>query len=60
MAIPSLLRVGLSKIVDIARDKEVKVNTLPSIEEIASGQLTVSKLRHIDVVDLLGRRGGTT
>lgn len=56
VAIPSLPASGYQKIVDIAQDKEVKVNTLPSIEEIASGQLTVSKLRHIDVVDLLGRQ----
>ncbi|UQF71514.1 polysaccharide biosynthesis protein [Vagococcus lutrae] len=56
VAIPSLPASGYQKIVDIAQDKEIKVNTLPSIEEIASGQLTVSKLRHIDVVDLLGRQ----
>lgn len=31
------------------------MNTMPSIEEIASGKINVSRLKEIDVVDLLGR-----
>ncbi|MDN6834597.1 MAG: polysaccharide biosynthesis protein, partial [Lactococcus lactis] len=34
---------------------KVKVNTMPSIEELASGKISISKLKEIDVVDLLGR-----
>ena len=33
----------------------VKVNTMPSMEEIASGKVSVTKLKKIDVVDLLER-----
>ena len=55
IAIPSLPRKKLRKIFEIVESSPVKVNTMPSIEEIASGKVSVSKLKTIDVVDLLGR-----
>ncbi|MGX6978300.1 polysaccharide biosynthesis protein [Vagococcus elongatus] len=55
VAIPSLPPSGYEKIVDIAQQKHIKVNSMPSIEDIASGEVRMNKLREIDVVDLLGR-----
>ncbi|MFS1012167.1 polysaccharide biosynthesis protein [Enterococcus casseliflavus] len=55
IAIPSLSRKKLRRIYELVESARVKVNTMPSIEELASGKISVSKLKTIDVVDLLGR-----
>lgn len=55
IAIPSLSRKKLQRIFELVESARVKVNTMPSIEELASGKISVSKLKTIDVVDLLGR-----
>lgn len=55
IAIPSLSRKKLRRIFELVESVHVKVNTMPSMEELASGKISVSKLKTIDVVDLLGR-----
>ncbi|MGX7030437.1 polysaccharide biosynthesis protein [Vagococcus zengguangii] len=55
VAIPSLESKGYQKIVDISQEKGVKLNSMPSIEDITSGKVSVNKFREVDVVDLLGR-----
>lgn len=55
IAIPSLTNNRLREIFAIIEPFEVEVNTMPSIEELASGKVSVTKLKDIDVVDLLGR-----
>ncbi|RXW35970.1 polysaccharide biosynthesis protein [Enterococcus faecium] len=55
IAIPSLSRKKLRRIFELVESAHVKVNTMPSMEELASGKISVSKLKTIDVVDLLGR-----
>ncbi|EGP5655293.1 polysaccharide biosynthesis protein [Enterococcus faecium] len=55
IAIPSLSRKKLRRIFELVESAHVKVNTMPSIEELASGKISVSKLKTINVVDLLGR-----
>lgn len=55
IAIPSLSRKKLRRIFELVESAHVKGNTMPSIEELASGKISVSKLKTIDVVDLLGR-----
>ena len=55
IAIPSLSRKKLRRIFELVESARVKVTTMPSIEELASGKISVSKLKTIDVVDLLGR-----
>ena len=55
IAIPSLSRKKLRRIFELVESACVKVNTMPSMEELASGKISVSKLKTIDVVDLLGR-----
>ena len=55
IAIPSLSRKKLRRVFELVESAHVKVNTMPSMEELASGKISVSKLETIDVVDLLGR-----
>lgn len=55
IAIPSLSRKKLRRIFELVESAHVKVNTMPSMEELASGKISISKLKTIDVVDLLGR-----
>lgn len=55
IAIPSLKQSKLREIIEILKTTKVKVNTMPSMEEIASGKVSISRLKKIDVVDLLGR-----
>ena len=55
IAIPSLKAAELELILDYCNQANVKVNQMPRIEDVLKGKLTVSRLRNIDVVDLLGR-----
>src|SRR5699024_23981 len=55
IAIPSLSRHKLRKVVRLLEDKPVKVNYMPSIEDIASGKVSMSRFKNIDVIDLLER-----
>lgn len=55
IAIPSLSRKKLRNIFKLIEPLHVKVNTMPSMEEIASGKISTTRLKKIDVVDLLGR-----
>lgn len=55
IAIPSLIPKELEEIVEYCHEANVKVNQMPSIEEVVQGKLTVNKFRDIDVIDLLGR-----
>lgn len=56
ITIPSLSKKKLREIFSLLEDIKVKINTMPSVEEIALGKISVSRLREIDVVDLLGRK----
>lgn len=55
IAIPSLKREELQRILDIITPLGLPVNAMPALEEVASGNITISRLKQIDVVDLLGR-----
>ena len=55
LAIPSIDKDDYAKIVDIVTPLKVKLNTVPFIEGLANGDVSVSKLRDVDVVDVLGR-----
>ncbi|QGP76239.1 nucleoside-diphosphate sugar epimerase/dehydratase [Tetragenococcus halophilus] len=55
IAIPSLPRKRLREVFDLLENNPVTVNTMPSMEEMAAGKINISKLKEIDVVDLLGR-----
>ncbi|MDK4469196.1 polysaccharide biosynthesis protein [Enterococcus hirae] len=55
IAIPSLSRKKLREIFDNLEKLKVKVTAMPSMEEMASGKISMERLKKIDVVDLLGR-----
>ncbi|MCU9533604.1 polysaccharide biosynthesis protein [Streptococcus sp. CSL10205-OR2] len=56
IAIPSLSGSEREKIVDICNELGIVVNTMPSVEEIIMGNVSVGALKEIDVSDLLGRK----
>lgn len=55
IAIPSLSGRDREAIVTICKSVGVAVNNMPSIEDIFSGDVTVSDFQEIDIADLLGR-----
>lgn len=55
IAIPSATSKDLERILGYCADLDVKINQMPSIEDILKGKLSVNRFRDIDVVDLLGR-----
>lgn len=55
VAIPSISKHRLNELFDLSQSLGFKLNIIPSMEEIAEGKVNFSKLKDIDVVDLLGR-----
>lgn len=55
IAIPSAKPEDLERILEYCSASDVKVNQMPSIEDVLKGKLSVNRFREIDVVDLLGR-----
>ena len=55
IAIPSLPGKEREYLVEICNSVNVKVNSMPSIEDIVAGNISVSSLKEIDIADLLGR-----
>lgn len=55
IAIPSLLPDEFQKILGAITPLGLPINSMPALEEVASGNITISRLKKIDVVDLLGR-----
>ncbi|GEN51422.1 polysaccharide biosynthesis protein [Alkalibacterium pelagium] len=55
VAIPSLLSEKLEKLVHKANEANIKINQMPSVEDIVSGEFEVNTFKEIDVTDLLGR-----
>ncbi|MGQ7372135.1 polysaccharide biosynthesis protein [Streptococcus suis] len=55
IAIPSLPGKERESLVEICNSVNVKVNSMPSIEDIIAGNISVSSLKEIDIADLLGR-----
>lgn len=55
IAIPSAKRHEISRIVSSIGDLPVKVRVLPGVAELAQGKVSISDLKPLEVVDLLGR-----
>ncbi len=55
LAIPSLDKVRKRQIIEQLQSLPVLVKTVPSLTEILSDKLSISAIRNIDVVELLGR-----
>lgn len=55
LAIPSADLESKRAIINICRDTKCKLKTLPGIYEIIDGEVSISKLRDVNIEDLLGR-----
>jgi len=55
LALPSIDPVRRRQIVDQLRAHPVHVRTLPGVSDLASGRVSLSDLRELDIEDLLGR-----
>ena len=52
---PSVSRKELSEILDICKETSCKLRSLPGMYQLVNGEVSVSKLRDVEVEDLLGR-----
>lgn len=55
LAVPSMANSDRKEILDISKETGAALRTLPGIYQLISGEVSVSKLRDVDLVDLLGR-----
>lgn len=55
LAVPSVTRERRLHILDTLRHLPVHVRTLPGMSDLASGRVTLSDVRELDIEDLLGR-----
>ena len=55
IAMPSATHSQLRRVIQICEGTKVRFRTVPSITDIASGKLSVSQIRDVDIGDLLGR-----
>ncbi|MFT3717973.1 polysaccharide biosynthesis protein [Pseudorhodoferax sp.] len=55
LAIPSATRERRNRILERLQPLPVRVRTLPSLDDLASGRVSVQDIRELDVEDLLGR-----
>ena len=55
VAIPSASRQIIREILEICKETECKLRVLPGIYQLVNGEVNVSKLRDVEVEDLLGR-----
>ena len=52
---PSVSRQELKKILDICKNTHCKMRALPGMYQLVNGEVNVSRLRDVEVEDLLGR-----
>lgn len=55
VAIPSASRSRRNEIVKLFQTFPVDIKTLPAIDEIADGRVTISDIKEVEIEDLLGR-----
>lgn len=55
IAMPSASKKDISAITDICKETECKVQILPGIYQMVNEEVSVSKLRAVEIEDLLGR-----
>ncbi|MCM1086934.1 MAG: polysaccharide biosynthesis protein [Muribaculaceae bacterium] len=55
VAMPSASRSEIRNILEICKDTNCKLRSLPGIYQLVNGEVSVSKLRDVEVEDLLGR-----
>jgi FlaA1/EpsC-like NDP-sugar epimerase len=55
LAVPTMSRSKRKNIVDALQQFSVHVQTLPQVQDIVAGKVTIADLREVEVDDLLGR-----
>ena len=55
IAMPSAKASELKAIIEICKETGCKIRTLPAIYQLINGEVNVSKLREVEIEDLLGR-----
>ena len=55
VAMPSAPRTEIREILEICKDTNCKLRSLPGMYQLVNGEVNVSKLRDVEVEDLLGR-----
>ena len=55
IAMPAASHTARRRAVKICNDAGLKVMTVPSYDDLVSGKVTVSQIRHVELDDLLGR-----
>lgn len=55
IAVPSAAGPLVRRVVSLAREAQVSYRIMPSIYDILSGKVPITKVRDVDVADLLGR-----
>jgi FlaA1/EpsC-like NDP-sugar epimerase len=55
LAIPSTTRMARNEIIQELKRFGLRVRTLPTLDDLSTGRVTVSDLREVEIEDLLGR-----
>lgn len=55
VAMPSAPRTEIKEILDICKETNCKLRSLPGMYQLVNGEVNVSKLRDVELEDLLGR-----
>jgi len=56
ITIPTASGKEIRRIIDHIKNKRVKVRTLPALDELVDGRVSVSRIRQVSIEDLLGRK----
>ncbi|MCP1101269.1 FlaA1/EpsC-like NDP-sugar epimerase [Aequitasia blattaphilus] len=55
IAIPSAQKKEVSQIIEICQKTDCELKILPGVYQLVNGEVTVSKIRNVEIEDLLGR-----
>lgn len=55
IAIPSETKAEISSLIEICKETKAKLKILPGIYELIDGKVNISKIRDVEIGDLLGR-----
>jgi FlaA1/EpsC-like NDP-sugar epimerase len=55
VAMPSASRAEIKNVLEICKDTNCKLRSLPGMYQLVNGEVSISKLRDVEVEDLLGR-----
>lgn len=55
IAMPSASKTEIKEIVDICKETQCSLKILPGMYQLMNGEVNISKLRKVDIEDLLGR-----